>query len=192
MDAWTSELSLAGWLEAVAEPRPLPAGGRVASIAAAFAAALTEKVARIVLRSPARAALHPVAEDIAAQAAALRPVFLAVGEADDRAYAAILAVRRTHGRGAPLPVPVREAHLAAAATQLQLAERAADLCGLADRLATGVGPALRADLMTARRLGVAAVAGAVGNVKADLAELESAPEGERLLARAESAWQRVR
>ena len=35
--------SLIDWLDAVASDHPLPAGGRVASVAAAFAAALVEK-----------------------------------------------------------------------------------------------------------------------------------------------------
>ncbi len=94
-ERWDDQLPLGRWFEAVASPQPLPAGGRVASLAGAFAAALVEKIGRIVLRSPKRSALHPAAEDVAARAAALRPLILAVGEADDRAYAAVIAARRS-------------------------------------------------------------------------------------------------
>ena len=69
-ERWDEQLPLGRWFEAVASPQPLPAGGRVASLAGAFAAALVEKIGRIVLRSPKRSALHPAAEDVAARAAA--------------------------------------------------------------------------------------------------------------------------
>ena len=56
-ERWDEQLPLGRWFEAVASPQPLPAGGRVASLAGAFAAALVEKIGRIVLRSPKRSAL---------------------------------------------------------------------------------------------------------------------------------------
>ena len=58
-ERWDEQLPLGRWLEAVASPQPLPAGGRVASIAGAFAAALVEKIGRIVLRSPKRIRAPP-------------------------------------------------------------------------------------------------------------------------------------
>ncbi len=191
-ERWDADLSLGRWLDAIASARPLPAGGRVAAITATFAAALVEKVARIVLRSPTRAALHAVAEEVAVQAASLRPLLLAVGDADDRAYAAILAARKQHPDtpGAAHP-PVRDAHLAAARTQVVLAERAADVACLARRLQDGVGPALRADLRTASAIAIAAVRGALGNVRADVGDLPDDSEGKRLKASAEAAMERA-
>ena len=75
-------------------------------LAGAFAAALVENRG-IVLRSPKRSALHPAAEDVAARAAALRPLILAVGEADDRAYAAVIAARRSGVAGSVLHCTTR-------------------------------------------------------------------------------------
>ncbi len=191
-ERWDADLSLGRWLDAVASERPLPAGGRVAAISATFAAALVEKVARIVLRSPSRAALHAAAEEVVAQAASLRPLLLAVGDSDDRAYAAILAARKQHpnspGAG---HAPVREAHMAAARTQVVLAERAADIACLSRRLQDGVGSALRADLRTASAIAIAAVRGALGNVRVDLAELGEDSEALRLKASAEAAMERA-
>lgn len=193
-ERWDADLSLGRWLDAVASARPLPAGGRVAAITATFAAALVEKVARIVLRSPTRAPLHAVAEEVAVQAASLRPLLLAVGDADDRAYAAILAARKQHPHPHPPDAPhapVRDAHLAAARTQVVLAERAADVACLARRLQDGVGPALRADLRTASAIAIAAVRGALGNVRADIGELVDDGEAQRLRASAEAAMERA-
>lgn len=194
-ERWDADLPLGRWLDAVASARPLPAGGRVAAITATFAAALVEKVARIVLRSPSRAAHHSVAEEVAMQAASLRPLLLAVGDADDRAYAAILAARKQHPHppspGEAIHAPVRDAFLAAARTQTVLAERAADVACLARRLQDGVGPALRADLRTASAIAIASVRGALGNVRADVVELGDDSEAERLRKSAEAAMERA-
>ena len=169
-ERWDEQLSLGRWLDAVASPQPLPAGGRVASIAGAFASSLVEKIGRIVLRSPKRAALHPVAEMIAARAAALRPLILAIGEADDRAYAAVMAARRASAGAVP-SVPLHDAELAAARLQVTLIEHCAEVIELVRHLETEVGPALGADLATARLLAWAAAQGALGNVEADLRNL---------------------
>jgi formiminotetrahydrofolate cyclodeaminase len=189
-ERWDEHLALGRWLEAVASPQPLPAGGRVASLAGAFAAALLEKIGRIVLRSPRRAALHPVAEGVAARAAALRPLFLAVGEADDRAYAAVMAARRaTAEPGAALPL--HDAELAAARLQVTLMEHCAEVIELVGRLAHEVGPALGADLATARHLANAAALGAYGNVEADLAGLPQDAHAMSIRAAADAARSRA-
>lgn len=188
-ERWDEALPLGRWLEAVASPQPLPAGGRVASLAGAFAAALVEKIGRIVLRSPKRAALHPLAEEVATRAAALRPLMLAVGEADDRAYAAVMAARRA-GAGAPPSASLHEAELAAARLQVTLMEHCVEVIELAGQLETGVGPALGADLGTARHLAWAAAQGALGNVEADLRNLGEDRVVAGVRAAAETAMKR--
>lgn len=157
---------LANWLDAVASDRPLPAGGRVASVTAAFAAALVEKVAQIVRRSPGRAALHSLAELVQSRVAPLRPALVALGAADDKAYAALIATRTTGNEAAH-----HEARLSAARTQVELVAQAGEVARLAADLESKVGPALRADLATARLLAVAAAHGAHGNVTANLGAL---------------------
>lgn len=189
-ERWDEQLALGRWFEAVASPQPLPAGGRVASIAGAFAAALVEKIGRIVLRSPRRSALHPVAEAVAARAAALRPLVLAVGEADDRAYAAVMAARRA-AAGAVPSVPLHDAELAAARLQVTLIEHCAEVIELARQMETEVGPALGADLATARHLAWAAAQGALGNVEADLRNLGEGGAAASVRAAAEAAVKRV-
>lgn len=169
-ERWDEDLPLGRWLDAVAAPQPLPAGGRVASINLAFAAALVEKIARIVLRSPGRAALHPEAELVVERAQALRPYVLDIGEADDRAYAAILAARRPGSGEAPSP-SLADAELAAARTQWHLIEQCVEVDDLARRLAAGLPQTLRADLATASHLALAAARSAHGNLLSDLANL---------------------
>ena len=158
--------SLLDWLDAVSSDRPLPAGGRVASVAAALAAALVEKVARIVQRAPKRAASHPLAAAVQAKAAPLRAALLALGAADDEAYAALMATRHDD------PAARHAARLDAARTQAELVEQAGAVARLAAELEAVVGPALRADLVTARLLAVAAAQGAHGNVTANLGDLD--------------------
>ena len=186
VERWDEALPLGRWLEAVASPQPLPAGGRVASVAAAFAAALVEKIGRIVLRSPSRSALHLVAEEVAARAAALRPLLLALGDADDRAYAAVLAARRSGG-SETASASLHDAELSAARLQVTLIEHCMEVIELAQHLEDRVGPALGADLATARHLARAAAQGALGNVNADLRNLGEDVAAGTVRAAAEAA-----
>jgi formiminotetrahydrofolate cyclodeaminase len=172
---------LTDWLAAVAAERPLPAGGHVASLVTAFAAGLVEKVARIVRNAPSRAALHALAEQALAKAAPLRPVLMALGDADDRAYARLMQIRRDGDEAAKAG-----ARLGAARTQFELVGHAAEVAHLAATLEARVGPALRADLATARLLAVAAAQGAYGNVAANLGAMGGA-EAERMRREAEAA-----
>jgi formiminotetrahydrofolate cyclodeaminase len=165
-DQLDAQHPLSAWLDAVASDRPLPAGGRVASVAAAFAAALVEKIARIVQGSPRRAALHSSAEAIQAKVTPLRLALVALGATDDDAYAAFMATR-----GADDEAAQREARLSAARTQVELVEQAGEVARLAAELEAKVGPALRADLATARLLAMAAAHGAYGNVTANLSDM---------------------
>jgi formiminotetrahydrofolate cyclodeaminase len=159
---------LGDWLDAVASERPLPAGGHVAAVVTAFAAGLVEKVARIVRGAPGRAALHPIADQVLERVASLRPALLALGAADDRAYALLMETRRAD------EAAYAEARVGAARTQSDLVEQAAAVAHLAAELETRVGPALRADVATARLLAVAAARAALGNVHANLGTLDGA------------------
>ena len=189
-ERWDEHLPLGRWLEAIASPQPLPAGGRVASISGAFAAALVEKIGRIVLRSAKRSALHPVAEEVAARAAALRPLILALGEADDRAYAAVMAARRATA-GPLASVPLQDAELAAARLQVMLMDHCVEVIELARKLEREVGTALGADLASARHVAAAAIRCAHGNVEADLANLHQDPRSASIRAAAEAALDRA-
>ena len=160
---------LATWLDAVAAERPLPAGGHVASLVTAFAAGLVEKVARIVRGSPTRAPAHAVADDALTRVAPLRAQLLALGVADDRAYAHLMEIRR-EGDDATKAT----ARLDAARTQFDLVGLASTVAQLAAGLEARVGPALRADLATARLLAVAAAHAAYGNVTANLGAMGGA------------------
>jgi formiminotetrahydrofolate cyclodeaminase len=188
-ERWDEELPLGRWLDAVAAPQPLPAGGRVASISLAFAAALVEKIARIVLRSPSRAPLHADAELVVERAQALRPYVLDIGEADDRAYAAILAARRGAGQ-APSP-SLTDAELSAARTQLHLIEQCAEVAALARRLAAGLPQTLRADLATASHLALAGARSAHGNLLSDLENLGDTVAADTVRHAAAAALERV-
>lgn len=75
----------------VADGTPAPAGGSVAAVCAALAAALTAMVGRVADRkTPGQAALS----ELVASAEALRIRLLALGSADEAAFGRVIAARR--------------------------------------------------------------------------------------------------
>ena len=81
-----------------------------------------------------------------------------------------MAARRVPTGAAP-SIPLHDAELAAARLQAALIEHCIEVMELAHRLEDGLGPALGADVATARYLAWAAARGALGNVEADLKNL---------------------
>jgi formiminotetrahydrofolate cyclodeaminase len=185
----STTMTLHEWLEAVGAEEPLPAGGHVAALAAAFGAALVQKAARILAASPRAVAHRALAVRSGVTARGLRDDFLRLGGEDDRAYRTLMAARRLERAGGP---PSADAAEGALLTQLSLLEHAAALAALAHALAPVAGTALAADLHTARLLARAVAQAAHGNLRANaaLAQADAAARAvetaNALLARVEN------
>jgi formiminotetrahydrofolate cyclodeaminase len=89
-----SELSVGGFLSALASPAPTPGGGTAAAIAGAMGAGLAEMVTALTLAREKYAASHDAMRPIAKEAAAAREELLALAREDAEAYDEVIAARR--------------------------------------------------------------------------------------------------
>lgn len=146
-----SDRTVRDLLDDVAARTPAPAGGAVAALVAAQAAALAGMASRFAAD----------ARDVAAAADRLRHLAAALADDDIAAYSAFMAARRTPGEGA--------ARSHAADVPLATAEAAAEVAALAAPLVTDGNRNLRADAATAVFLAAAAAAAAATMVAENLA-----------------------
>jgi formiminotetrahydrofolate cyclodeaminase len=157
---------LGSWLDELAAEAPVPAGGHAAAVTAAIAAALVEKVARIVAASPRLPDRLSLAVRARHTAHGLRDEALRAGRDDDAAYGTMMAARRLERAGGPSAAGTVAATLE---TQLVLLRSASGIAGLARDLLPAASAPLRADLRTALRLARAAAHAALGNARVNAA-----------------------
>ena len=179
------ELSLAEWLDELAQPRPAPGGGSALAFAVASAAGVLAMAARL-----------SDAPGLAAQAEALRARTTPLAQLDSDTYAAALAAHEeTEGlRPEQRDWELGRVFARAAEPPLEIARAAADVAGLAAELAEFGDSRIRADALAAAALAAAAARGAVALVTVNLTAVAGDPrvaEAERLAAAAEEAAARV-
>ena len=143
---------MAEFLDQLASDDPTPGGGAAAAVAAALGAGLVAMVARYSVASLSEAS------EIAARADDLRHDALALASQDARAYEAVLESRKRRG----------EALSAAANPPLAIAELAAELAGLAGRLAISGNPNLKGDALTGAIMAEGAARAATALVEINL------------------------
>lgn len=140
-----ADLSLAQFAAAVGDRTPAPASGSATAVAAAFAAALTELTARF--RDD---------HDAVDEAVRLRDRLLALADEDASAYTEYMRTRSDDTRSRTVDVP------------LELAETAAAVLRLAERLKSETRPPLSGDAAAAAVLARAAVVAAARLVELNL------------------------
>ena len=170
------DLSVHGYVEALASTAAVPGGGSAAAVAASMGAALVGMVARISARKAReehRAALEAVVPELDELANRL----LDLSQHDIDAYRAVIEARKAAHDGAEL----ERANERAAEVPLDTAAAADRGLALAIEVSKHAWEMLASDLTTANRLLQAGLDGALANVAVNLLELkgESAARVER-------------
>lgn len=157
------DLTLAGWLDELAEPRPAPGGGSALAFAVATAAAVLSMAARI-----------SGAAGLAAQAESLRARTAPLAQVDADSYDEALAVRdATEDLGADQrDFVIGRAFARAAEPPLEIVRAAADVAELAAELAATGDPRVRADALAAAALAAGVARGAVALIAANLTAVD--------------------
>ena len=177
--------TLDGWLEELASAAPVPGGGSAAALAGTLAAALVAMVSRLTIGRKAYAAADMRAREILADAESLRAELRRLVDDDAAAYGRVSAAYKVPKDDARRVAAVDEALRGAAVTPLAVARGAARLIALARELGDIGNKNARSDAQVAAELARAALAGAVENVRVNVAALSDPAKGRDLLEAAE-------
>lgn len=166
------ELSVGGFLSALASPAPTPGGGTAAAIAGAMGAGLAEMVTALTLAREKYAASHDAMRPIARGAAAAREELLALAWQDAEAYDEVVAARRlpkdTDEQKRRRDERISAANRRAAEVPLGTARAAGELLQAMPELARKGNPNAASDAGAAALLLEAAVQAALLNVAINL------------------------
>jgi formiminotetrahydrofolate cyclodeaminase len=168
--------TLDGWLAQLAAATPAPGGGSAAALAGALAGALVVMVARLTTGRKVYAPVQTRVDAIIAQADTLRTELRRLVDEDAAAYGRVAAASRP-GKD--------DALLGAVQTPLAIARGAVRLIALAREIGEIGNPTARADAKVGELLARAALAGAVENVRVNVAALSRPELGKALLDEAE-------
>jgi methenyltetrahydrofolate cyclohydrolase len=169
------ESSLQQWSDAVAAANATPAGGAVAALASALAAALVTMVAGLTTRREKYAAVHGYAKETLERADTLRAELLDLAIQDAIVVAeymdALSLPQGTEFERTAREAARRAALLEAARVQLELLHDAAEVAGLAEAMVgSGVATAI-GDAATASFLAAAASRSAYWSIRSNLKSL---------------------
>jgi glutamate formiminotransferase/formiminotetrahydrofolate cyclodeaminase len=177
--------TLDGWLDELAAASPVPGGGSAAALAGALAGALVAMVARLTIGRKAYAAAETRAREILADAETLRGELRRLVDGDAAAYTRVSDAYKIPKDDPSRGRAIDAALLGAAETPLDVARRAARVHALARELGAIGNKNARSDALVAEGLARAALAGALENVRVNVASLSDAAPGRRLLEEAE-------
>ena len=170
-----AELPVRELIGRLASKAPTPGGGSAAALAGAMGAALVEMVGELTLGRTSPQVDEATIREILSAATARRTGLLELAELDASAYDAVVAARRlpreTDGQRADRATRIAEATREATRIPLSVAESAADVLRLAERIAPLGNPNAVSDAGVAAQLASASVRGALLNVRINLPSL---------------------
>ena len=177
--------TLDAWIEELAGVAPVPGGGSAAALAGTLAAALVAMVSRLTIGRKAYAAADGRAREILAEAESLRAELRRLVDDDAAAYGRVSAAYKIPKDDPRRIGAVDEALRGAAITPIAVARGAGRVIALARELGDIGNKNARSDAKVAEQLARAALAGAVENVRVNVAALSDPAQGGDLLEEAE-------
>jgi formiminotetrahydrofolate cyclodeaminase len=187
--------SIQQWSDAVAAASATPAGGAVAALATALAAALVSMVAGLTTRREKYAAVHGYAQETLERAEALRADLLELARQDAIVIAeymdALTLPQATEFERTARDAARRAALFEAARVQLELLDQAAEVASLAEAMVgSGVATAI-GDAATASFLAAAACRSAYWSIRGNLKAVRRPDETRALVESAVVTLDRV-
>lgn len=189
------ESSLQQWSDAVAAANATPAGGSVAALASALAAALVAMVAGLTTQREKYAAVHRHARETLERAETLRCELLDLATQDTIVVAefmdALTLPQGTEFERTAREAARRAALLEAARVQVELLHQAAEVAALAEAMVgSGVATAI-GDAATASFLAAAASRSAYWSIRSNLKAIGRGDENRPLIESAVVTLERV-
>jgi methenyltetrahydrofolate cyclohydrolase len=195
LETLAGDSSVQQWSDAVAAANATPAGGAVAALATALAAALVAMVAGLTTRREKYAAVHGYAQETLDRAEVLRADLLELARHDAIVIAeymdALTLPQSTEFERTARDAARRAALLEAARVQLELLDQAAEVAGLAEAMVgSGVATAI-GDAATASFLAAAACRSAYWSIRGNLKAIGRPHETRALVESAVVTLERV-
>jgi methenyltetrahydrofolate cyclohydrolase len=195
LEILAGDSSVQQWSDAVAAANATPAGGAVAALATALAAALVAMVAGLTTRREKYAAVHGYAQEILDRAEVLRADLLELARHDAIVIAeymdALTLPQSTEFERTARDAARRAALLEAARVQLELLDQAAEVASLAEAMVgSGVATAI-GDAATASFLAAAACRSAYWSIRGNLKAIGRPTETRALVESAVVTLERV-
>lgn len=165
------------FIEQLAAPTATPGGGSAAAAGGAMAAGLAFMVASMSRGKKAYVQYEARLSEAIARLATLREALKAAVDADAEAYNLVMQAYKAARQSGDGGVAVAAALRQAAGVPLSVAEAAAEVAQIAERLRAITNPKMSSDLTTAVALAGAAIVGARANVEINLESMQQdAPE----------------
>jgi len=162
------------FIEQLAAPTATPGGGSAAAASGAMAAGLASMVASMSRGKKAWLQFEPQHSEAIARLATLREELKAAIDADAESYNAVMKAYKAAKESADGKNLINAALREASSVPLGVAERAAEIAGIAANLRPMTSPMMKSDLTTAIALASAAIKSALANVEINLDSIESA------------------
>ena len=176
VDAWFDDLSSA---------EPAPGGGSAAAFAGAMGAALVAMVARLTIGRKAYASVEKEAGRVLQAATEAMSKLRGLVQADAAAYGLVRLAYQAPKTDPDRPQRIDRALLGAAATPLETARAAVAVIKLAQAMRAVGNKNARSDASVGEHLARTALAGALENVRVNIAGLSDPGLGKALLEEAE-------
>jgi len=180
------------WFAALSSAEPAPGGGSAAAFAGAMGAALVAMVARLTIGRKAYADVEAEAKRVLEAATEAMNVLRGLVQADAAAYGLVRLAYQTPKTDAGRQQKIDQALLGAAHTPLETARTAVAVIKLAQAIRAIGNKNARSDATVAEHLARTALAGALENVRVNIAGLSDPVLGTALLDDAERLARELR
>ncbi len=180
------------WFDELSSAEPAPGGGSAAAFAGAMGAALVGMVARLTIGRKAYASVEAEAKRVLEAATEAMNGLRALVQADATAYGLVRAAYQTPKTDAGRQEKIDQALLGAARTPLETARTAVAVIKLAQAIRAIGNKNARSDATVGAHLARTALAGALENVRVNVAGLSDPRLGTALLEEAERLARELR